>query len=155
MMTVTMCAHSCLTLHNTIDCSPLGPSVHGIFQARILEQVAISFSRGSSQPRDWTQISCIAGRFFTVRATKETLISYVLSHFSRLQLLATLWTIAHQAPLSMGSSRMVWVAISRGSSQTRDQTHISCISCIGRQILHTEKTGKPLNHTQIQKKNFF
>ena len=47
-----------------MDCSPPGSSVHGIPQARILERVAISFSRGSSQPRDQTYISCIAGRFF-------------------------------------------------------------------------------------------
>ena len=39
-----------------------GSSVHGIFKARVLEWVAISFSRGSSQPRDWTQVSCIVGR---------------------------------------------------------------------------------------------
>ena len=48
-----------------MDYSPLGSSVHGILWARILEWVAISFSRGSSWPRDWTQVSCIAGRFFT------------------------------------------------------------------------------------------
>ena len=47
------------------DCHPPGSSVHGIFQAWTLEWVAISFSRGSSQPRDWTHVSCIAGRFFT------------------------------------------------------------------------------------------
>ena len=48
-----------------MDCRPPGFSVHGIFQARILEWVAISFSRGSSWPRDQTHIFCIAGRFFT------------------------------------------------------------------------------------------
>ena len=52
-------------------CSPPGSSVHGILQARILEWVAMSFSRGSSQPRDWTQVSHITGRFFTVWATGE------------------------------------------------------------------------------------
>ena len=46
----------------TPETSPPGSSVHGIFQARVLEWVAISFSRGSSQPRDQTQVSCIAGR---------------------------------------------------------------------------------------------
>ena len=56
----------CLTLCNPLDCSPPGSSVHGILQARILEWVAIPFSRGSSWPRDQTQVSCIAGRFFTV-----------------------------------------------------------------------------------------
>jgi len=55
---------SCPTLWKSMDCSPPGFSVHGIFQARILEWVAISSSRGSSQPRDQTQVSCTAGRFF-------------------------------------------------------------------------------------------
>ena len=49
----------CLTLCDPMDCSPLGTSVHGIFQARILEWVAIPLSRGSSWPRDWAQISYI------------------------------------------------------------------------------------------------
>ena len=59
-------AQSCVTCCNTMDHSPPSSSVHGILQARILEWVAIPFSRGSSQPRDQTQVSCIAGRFFTV-----------------------------------------------------------------------------------------
>ena len=59
-------AQSCPTLCNPMDCSLPGSSVHGIFQARILEWVAISFSRGSSQPRDQTPVSCIAGRRFTI-----------------------------------------------------------------------------------------
>ena len=54
-----------------MDCSLPGSSVHGILQARILEWVAIPFSRGSFQPRDQTQVSCIAARFFTIWATKE------------------------------------------------------------------------------------
>ena len=57
---------SCLTLCDPTDCSSLGSSVHGILQARILEWVGTSFSWGSSQPRDWTWVFCIAGRFFTV-----------------------------------------------------------------------------------------
>ena len=52
--------HSCLTLCHPMDCSPPGSSVHGIFQARILEWASISLSRGSSQPRGWTHISCNA-----------------------------------------------------------------------------------------------
>ena len=54
-----------------MDCSPPVSSVHGILQARILEWVAYPFFRGSSQPRDQTQISCIAGRFFTIWATRK------------------------------------------------------------------------------------
>ena len=58
-------------LCNPIDCSLPGSSIHGIFQARVLEWVAISFSRGSSWPRDRPQVSRIAGRHFTVWATRE------------------------------------------------------------------------------------
>ena len=64
-------AKSCLTLCNPMDYRPPGSSLHGVLQARILEWVAIPFSRGSSQPRDQTWVSCIAGRFFTVWATRE------------------------------------------------------------------------------------
>ena len=52
-----------------------GASIHGILQARILEWVAIPLSRGSSQLRDWTWVPYIAGRFFTIWATRETLLS--------------------------------------------------------------------------------
>ena len=63
---------SCLTLGNFMDCSPPGSSVHGIFQAGVLEWVAIPFSRGSFQPRDQTQVSCTPDRFFTVWAMSIT-----------------------------------------------------------------------------------
>ena len=53
------CAQSCLTLCDPMDCSLPGSSVHGISQVRILEWVAISYSRGSSRPRDQTPVSCI------------------------------------------------------------------------------------------------
>ena len=55
-----------LTLCDLMDCSPPGSSVHGILQARILEWVAIPFSRRSSWSMDWTHVSCIAGRFFSL-----------------------------------------------------------------------------------------
>ena len=64
-------AQSCPTLCDLMDCSPPGSSVHGILKARILECVAIPFSRGSSQPRDWSWVSYIAGRFFIVWATSD------------------------------------------------------------------------------------
>ena len=76
--TVTSNAHvhaqslqSCPTLCNPIDHNLPGSSVHGILQARALERVAMPFSTGSSQPRDRTWVSCTAGRFFTVWATRE------------------------------------------------------------------------------------
>ena len=65
---------SCSTLCEPIDCGPPGSSVHGILQVRILEWIAIPFSRGSSQPRNQTCVSCLlalAGGFFTTSATWE------------------------------------------------------------------------------------
>ena len=65
---------SCLTLCNPMTCSLPGSSVRGILQARILEWVAVTFSRGSSWRRDWTRVSCVScmtGRFFTTSATWE------------------------------------------------------------------------------------
>ena len=62
-------------LCDPMDCSSPSSSIHGIFQARVLEWVAISFSRGSSWPRDRTQVSCIAGWRFTIWATREAHIS--------------------------------------------------------------------------------
>jgi len=59
-------AQSYPTLCKPVDCSLPGSSVHGILQARILEWVAIPFFRGSSQPRDRTQVSYIADGFFTI-----------------------------------------------------------------------------------------
>ena len=76
---------SCPTLCDPMDCSLPGSSVQGISQARILEWVAISFSRGSSWSRDQTWVSCIAGRVFTVWATREAykpLIQEVIEAYS-------------------------------------------------------------------------
>ena len=75
---------------NPVDCSPPSTSVHGISPARILDWVAIPLSRGSSQPRDQTQVYCIQ-------------LSSVQS-FSRAQLFATPWTAACQASLSFAIS---------------------------------------------------
>ena len=61
LVVVLVVSNSC----DPIDCSLLGSSVHGILHARILEWVTISFSRGSSKVRNRTQVSCIAGKFFT------------------------------------------------------------------------------------------
>ena len=68
-------AHLCPTLCNPVDCSLPGSSVHGILQARILGWVAISFARGSSQPRDRIWVSRIAGRLFNLWATREDSIN--------------------------------------------------------------------------------
>ena len=79
---------SCLTLCNHLDCSPPGSSVHGILKARILEWVAISFSRGSSRLRDRTQFYCFAGRFFSIWATREAhMLSYRMLNQEKLILM--------------------------------------------------------------------
>ena len=74
-------AQSCLTLCDPMDYSLLGSSVHGIFQGRVLEWVAISFSRVSSWPRDWTCVSHIVGRHLTIWATREALIYALINLF--------------------------------------------------------------------------
>ena len=76
--------------------SPPGTSVHGIFQARILEWVAFLFSRGSSWPRGWTWVSGIAGGFFTIWATREC-IKYVFDNLGESDL----------STLSMRNSKVV------------------------------------------------
>ena len=72
----------CLTRCDPMVCSLSGSSVHGILQARILEWVAISFSRGSSWPRNQTQVSCIAGRFFNNRVMRKALNNGIHVPFS-------------------------------------------------------------------------
>ena len=67
---------SCLTLCKPMDYTPPGSSVHGISQERILEGVAIFFSRGSSWPRDQTHVSCIGRQILYHWATREAPISY-------------------------------------------------------------------------------
>ena len=83
-MCVCVCVCVCVwvtqwrpTLFDPMDCSPPDSSVRGILQARIPEWVAMSFSRGSAWPRDWIQVSCIAGRFFTIRATREAPVCHL------------------------------------------------------------------------------
>ena len=95
-----------------MDCSLLGSSIHGILQARVLEWVAISFSRGSSWPRDRTWVSHIAGRCFTIWATREATQAWYLT---------TLWVlcVSHHFPrlsvssfqcLSVSSSWSTWLS---------------------------------------------
>ena len=94
---VSEVTQSCPTLCDPMDCSPPGSSVHGIFQAVVLEWIAISFSRGSSRPRDQTRLSCIVDRHFTVWATREVLLpaskwgSYLLQSQLGPEGLTVLW----------------------------------------------------------------
>ena len=79
-----VCCSICLTLCDSMDCSPPGSSAYGIFQSRTLECVAISFSRGSSRPRDRKRVSGTAGRFFTARAMRKALYIYLSTLFHTL-----------------------------------------------------------------------
>ena len=90
----------CLTLCHPKDCNPPGSSVHGILQARILEWVALHFSRGSSPPRDWTCVSCIASRFYTIWATKEAQsYSYSMPKFMETWIFKTLVSFTFHCPI--------------------------------------------------------
>ena len=102
----------CLTLCNLMDCSSPGSAVRGILKARILESVAISSSRGSSDPEmepAFLMSPASAVGFFTTCSTWEAHIwqvcAYVLSCFSHVQLFVIPWTVARQVPLSKGFSR--------------------------------------------------
>ena len=68
---------SCPTLYNPMDCSPPSFSVHGMLQVRIMEWIVILFSRRTTQPRDWTLVPCIRGRFFTIWATGKSCSSHI------------------------------------------------------------------------------
>ena len=101
-----------------MDCSLPGSSVHGVFQARVLEWVAISFSRGSSLPRYWTRVSCIVGRRFTLWATREITLfpKYSPKYRSGAESTDGLLTVCHcntvlwsEKPLEWGQRRFVEV----------------------------------------------
>ena len=105
-MKVKVLIPSHVQLCNPLDCSPPGSSVYGILQARILEWVAIPFSRGSFQHRDQICVSCITGRFFTIWSMKETqYLPKVKTQWKLLSRVWLTWAVTHQAPLSMGFSR--------------------------------------------------
>ena len=145
------------TLCNPVDCSPPGSSIHGIFQARVLEWIAISFFRGSSWPRDWTQVSLIAGRCFTIWAIREgpweiqfilyfNVIVYMrgcLNCFSHVQLFVTLWNVAHYDPLSMGILQAIilaWIAMPSFQGLFLTQGLNPCLLC----LLHWQAGSLPL-----------
>ena len=80
-------AQSCPTLCDPMDCSLSGSSIHGFPQARVLEWIAISFSRGSSQPRNRTWVSCIAGRhFYHLTQCSNYCTIALISHTSKVML---------------------------------------------------------------------
>ena len=138
---------------------PYWLTVHGILQARILEWVAFPFSRGSSQPRDRTQVSRIADGIFTswvTRKAQELGGSTILLKLKHAKSLQSCLTLCDPMDCSLPASSvhgilqawiLVWVAISscKVSSQPRDGNFVSYISCIGRWVLyHKPQPGKPL-----------
>ena len=88
-----------------MDCSPPGSSVHGTSQARILEWVAICFSRGSSRPQDQTISPALAGEFFTAEPWASPIEWIVVQLLNYVRLFVTPWTAVHQASLSITNSR--------------------------------------------------
>ena len=110
-----------------MDCSLPGSSVHELFQVRVLEWVAISFSRGSSRPREWTQVSRIAGSGFNLWATREPLVPnhfavclkltqycksniLQLKHFLKFQIIRSHGTLGPQFPFVRCQLEMSWCA---------------------------------------------
>ena len=124
----------CLILCDRMDCHPPGSSVHEILQARILQWVAISYFKESSQPRDQNHVSYFSCTWKVDSLPLQSVCTYarvcLLSHFSRVWLFATLWTVACQVPLVHGilqARTLEWLAMpsSSGSSQPRDRTRIA------------------------------
>ena len=117
-------AQSCLTLSNPMDCSLPGSSVLGTSQARILEWVAISFSRGSSWPRDRTQVSCIAGGFFTTEPPGKALVALGGSQNSHASRTSTGWRAPNpvlRGHLQRHPETALWDRGARSTSQMREQ----------------------------------
>ena len=114
-------AQSCSTRCDTMDCSPPGSSVHGILQARILEWVAMSSCRGSSWPRDRTQVSSFGGRFFTVWATREAqncvYLTPTQNHFLATKAWFTDLDLQHQQHLGACQKQGPWVDKRPGESE--------------------------------------
>ena len=138
-----------------MDCSSPASSVHEILQARILEWVAIPFSKGSFWPRDWTWVSCIAIRFFAVSASREALLIQFPQQHSEEGFVVVVWLLScvqlfcdpmDCSPLitsvrEISQARIPeWVAISssRGSFATQESN--SCLL----QLLHWQEDSKVL-----------
>ena len=160
MLTARHCAacvltHSAVTLCDPVDCSPPGSSVHGIFQARVLEWVAISYSRGSSQHilyllhlLHWQAGSLpLSHLCFTHDRVYMSVLFFSLNVCPTLSfpccvhLFATPWTVAHQAALSMEFSRQeYWSGLPFPTPGDLPDPEIKptslAISSIGRQILY-------------------
>ena len=113
----------CLTHCTSTDCSLPGSSVHRMFQVRGLQWVAISFSRGSSRPGDLFRVSHIAGRCFTLRATREAQIWPWSTEWSRSKanrVLPREWTGHNKHPLPTTQEKILHMDITRWSTPKLD-----------------------------------
>ena len=130
-------AQSCPTLCDPVDCDLLGFSVHGILEARILEWIAISFPRGSSQPRDQTQVSRIGGRRFNLWATRETSIRV----FSNESTLHMRWP-------------KYW-SFSFSISPSKEHPGLISLEWTGWIFLQSKGLSRVFSNTTVQKHHFF
>ena len=135
-------AQSCPTLCDPVDCSLPGSSIHRILQARILEWVTISFSRGSSQPRDWTRVSRIGGRRFNSWATREALYAKYIIRNARL--------VGPQAGIKV-SGRNIYNLRYSDDTTLMAESKEELKSLLVKVKEESEKVGLKLN---IQKTNF-
>ena len=135
-----LATQSCLTLWDPMDCSPPGSAVHEILYGKNIGMDSYSLLQGIFPTQGLNPVSHTAGRFFTFWATREASKTKCLHSKS-------CPTLCDPMDCSLPGSSVhrifqvriqEWVAISffRGSSQPRDQTHIPCVSCIGRQIFY-------------------
>ena len=102
----------CLTLCDPMDWGLPGSSLQGILQARILEWIAIPFFRGSSQPRDWTLVSHIAGKFFIIWAIREAKDIYLISlwelRYSHKESYSLLFLVPHTSVVTGKKVKWFW-----------------------------------------------
>ena len=142
-MSACSVAKSCPTLHDPMDCSRPSSSVHGVLQARTLEWVANSFSRGSSRSRDPTSVSCTVGRFFTIWATREASSDlkphkFWSSSVGRKSGLAS-WVHPFWIPQDQDQG-VCWFRLFSGCSECISFSSFSCVMAIA-------SHSSPLDHT--------
>ena len=132
-------AQSCPTLSDPLDCSLPGSSVYGIFQAKVLEWVATSFSRGSSRPRDQTRVSHTVDRHFTKWATREVPIQWIFTEAKAKDMSSwqTISGLSKKAPgfrfLTM-EMPLIYASSNRDLKKTKSKIHIRFITiklCVG------------------------
>ena len=128
-------AQSCLTLRNSMNCTPPGSSMHGILQARILEWVTIPFSRGSPRRRNQTRVSYIAGRFFITEPPKHK--CNLVLYFSK--------DLVNYVPAAANIGLPRWL---NSKESKYNAGHMSLIPESGRSL--GEGNGYPLQYSCLQ-----